>query len=576
MAAKNGLVCCLLVVALVHQHVATASSVADTDPSLASMASSLLETQQILATVQSSLARLRRQGNDFHVSLSAVDASVTALREQQVQLSNAHSDLRVSHDTLSGEHRQLRAALLSTKFDSQATISTTTFHHQSMAAGNHPHIDQRPPRRLQGHAMCDMLDDAGLFVEGAGVFMGDVLVGDPQSSLTATVFAATDTSVAVDAIRDWMCLPPKSFNFVKEFQPLGTPSARGLEPFSIGVEHFLAVADYYNGITHALPSTVYRFNADTVALELYQELETKGARDWEHFTIDNMDFLAVANHFNDGSYLVESVVYCYNTTTGAFEAFQKIDTLGARDWEHFRIGNSNFLAIANSFDGLSHEISSVVYRYNTTTSQLDPFQEIETAGAYDWEHVRVAGADFLVVANHNSKGSYRQKSKVYQYNEDKATFDVVQEIDTDGGIDWEHFVIGNETFIVIANFYNDTSYHLRSTVYRYNHVVRMFESFQEIDTIGAHNWEHFCIGQENFLVVANHRDSNSYDIPSVVYRYDNTSAAFKVFRYINTTGVREWQHFRIGTMEFLAFGEYGAGASAGSASVMLCNSVCFT
>lgn len=42
---------------------------------------------------------------------------------------------------------------------------------------------------------------------------------------------------------------------------------------------------------------------------------------------------------------------------------QEIDTTGAYDWEHFTIKDTHFLYIASYYDDSTHQVQSVIYQY---------------------------------------------------------------------------------------------------------------------------------------------------------------------------------------------------------------------
>lgn len=138
--------------------------------------------------------------------------------------------------------------------------------------------------------------------------------------------------------------------------------------------------------------------------------QTFGAIDWEMFQIDNRFFLAVANSqklsdSNTVVYNINSTIYELNTTSQSFIKFQDIATsrwvnvealcvlhqwpmmcintlhcancvCSALDWEFFTVGDDKFLVVANSYDGASYSLNSVIYRwgvswYNFVNPQLE-------------------------------------------------------------------------------------------------------------------------------------------------------------------------------------------------------------
>ncbi|OAD20758.1 EPTP domain protein, partial [Candidatus Thiomargarita nelsonii] len=65
--------------------------------------------------------------------------------------------------------------------------------------------------------------------------------------------------------------------------------------------------------------------------EEFQSIPTQGALDWEYFTIGSDHYLAVANHHNDSTYNINSTLYRWHGAS--FVEYQSIPTQGARDWE---------------------------------------------------------------------------------------------------------------------------------------------------------------------------------------------------------------------------------------------------
>ena len=149
---------------------------------------------------------------------------------------------------------------------------------------------------------------------------------------------------------------------------------------------------------------------------LFQQIETSGAEDWEFFVINDVNFLAVANHYNDTTYNINSNIYRYDINTAQFVLFQQIETSGAHDWEFFVINDVNYLAVANYYDGSTWNINSNIYRYDLNTMQFVIFQQIETNGAQDWEFFVINDTNYLAVANWNNDSTYNINSNIYSLN----------------------------------------------------------------------------------------------------------------------------------------------------------------
>uniref|UniRef100_A0A672KCD3 Thrombospondin type laminin G domain and EAR repeats n=1 Tax=Sinocyclocheilus grahami TaxID=75366 RepID=A0A672KCD3_SINGR len=203
------------------------------------------------------------------------------------------------------------------------------------------------------------------------------------------------------------------------YQTLNTHSARDWEAFNIQDETFLAVANHRQGNrNHNIDSVIYKWNPVIEFFEVNQTIPTTGAYDWEFFTIGPYYFLAVANTFNGRSTVIDSTIYIW--LGGMFQPYQFITTFGAIDWEMFQIENRVFLAVANSQmlteEGkILYSINSTIYELSMTSQTFIKFQDIETNSALDWEYFTLGDDKFLVVANSYDGNSYSLNSVIYSY-----------------------------------------------------------------------------------------------------------------------------------------------------------------
>uniref|UniRef100_A0A8C9KFZ2 Thrombospondin type laminin G domain and EAR repeats n=1 Tax=Panthera tigris altaica TaxID=74533 RepID=A0A8C9KFZ2_PANTA len=187
------------------------------------------------------------------------------------------------------------------------------------------------------------------------------------------------------------------------YQRVPTHSARDWEAFEMAGEHFLAVANHREGsclytprahlpaplsICAADPGSARRGPPSALAVAssfsckglssrpppaLLFLSQTFGAADWEVFHIGERVFLAVANSHSydvemearNDSYVINSVIYELNVTAQTFVRFQEITTCrgswSALDWEFFSVGEDYFLVVANSFDGNTFLVNSIIY-----------------------------------------------------------------------------------------------------------------------------------------------------------------------------------------------------------------------
>ncbi|XP_017324923.1 thrombospondin-type laminin G domain and EAR repeat-containing protein [Ictalurus punctatus] len=239
-----------------------------------------------------------------------------------------------------------------------------------------------------------------------------------------------------------------------EYQKIQTHSARDWEAFRIQDDNFLAVANHREGeMNHNIDSVIYRWNRQTRKFEINQTISTSGAYDWEFFTIGPYHFLVVANTFNGKSTDISSTIYIW--IGGKFQPFQYITTFGAIDWEMFQIDNRFFLAVANSqklsdSSTVLYNINSTIYELNMTSQSFIKFQDIATSSALDWEFFTVGDDKFLVVANSYDGASYSLNSVIYRWQGYEG-FVPVHRLNTHGCRDWEFFTSSDGSYLISSS-----------------------------------------------------------------------------------------------------------------------------
>uniref|UniRef100_A0A8C8YLF1 Thrombospondin type laminin G domain and EAR repeats n=1 Tax=Prolemur simus TaxID=1328070 RepID=A0A8C8YLF1_PROSS len=240
------------------------------------------------------------------------------------------------------------------------------------------------------------------------------------------------------------------------YQRIATHSARDWEAFEVHGEHFLAVANHREGDNHNIDSVIYKWNPATRLFETNQTIPTSGAYDWEFFTVGPYSFLAVANTFNGTSTRVHSRLYVW--LLGSFQLFQSFPTFGAADWEVFHIGERIFLAVANSHSydtevqvqNDSYVINSVIYELNVTAQTFVKFQDIPTCSALDWEFFSVGEDYFLVVANSFDGNTFLVNSIIYRWQGYEG-FVAVHSLPTFGCRDWEAFNTSAGSYLIYSS-----------------------------------------------------------------------------------------------------------------------------
>ncbi|XP_028422168.1 thrombospondin-type laminin G domain and EAR repeat-containing protein-like [Perca flavescens] len=239
-----------------------------------------------------------------------------------------------------------------------------------------------------------------------------------------------------------------------QFQTLQTHCARDWEAFTINQQTYLAVANHRQGDkNHTIDSVIYKWNRLTKSFEVHQLLLTSGAYDWEFFTVGPYHFLVVANAFDGVTTSVDSVIYVW--VNGSFQVFQTIKTFCATDWEMFQIGSRVFLVVANGhrFHGnrpSRYDINSTIYELDMIGQLFVRFQDIITYSAVDWEFFSLGEEYFLVVANSFNGESYSLNSILYRWQGYEG-FVPVHWLPTIGCSDWEFFSSKGESYLIYSS-----------------------------------------------------------------------------------------------------------------------------
>ncbi|XP_056152352.1 thrombospondin-type laminin G domain and EAR repeat-containing protein [Lampris incognitus] len=351
----------------------------------------------------------------------------------------------------------------------------------------------------------------------------------------------------------------KRLDYVLEQQVLTTSSETyDVEVFQVpGMGLMAAMAHRFTGSG----SAVYLWSHK--GFQLYQNISTYGALAWRHFSMGKKMFLVVSNsrggaeaHVEDQSEAEVSVIYKWSKRRKRFIQYQALQTHCARDWEAFHINGNTYLAVANHRQGDSnHTIDSVVYKWNRGAKSFEVHQTLLTSGAYDWEFFTVGPYHFLVVANAFDGVTTQVDSVIYVWI--NGSFQVFQTIKTFCATDWEMFRIGNRVFLAVANGHRlhsngSSRYAINSTIYELDMNGQLFVRFQDIVTYSAVDWEFFTLGDENFLVVANSFDGDSYSLNSVLYRWQGYEG-FVPVHWLPTIGCSDWEFFTSGDESYLIY-----------------------
>ena len=371
---------------------------------------------------------------------------------------------------------------------------------------------------------------------------------------------------AVASLRAQADLWQAAMSMGDRMQRIPTHGARDWEHFAVNGTHYLAVANQYNGTSNGIDSVIYVLGGNGLFQE-FQRIRTDGAWDWEYFSANGSHYLAVANFYSGNSmyYGIQAVVYRLGDS-GSFEESQRLPTTGALSLEHFQMDGAHYLAVANFYNGSSHNIDSAIYELGEN-GLFEDFQRIPTQGATCWEYFSADGSHYLAVANYMPNGTTVGDSVVFRRGED-GLFQEFQRIPTKGAFDWEYFAVDGAHYLAVANTYDGVDVDIDSVVY-----VRgdggFFEDLQHIPTNSARDLEHFVVDGAHYLAIANFRTALNYSrsIDSVVYVL-NEHGLLQEFQRIPTHGASDWEYFTVGRAHYLAVANTRKNASRNTDSAI--------
>eukprot|EP00043_Microstomoeca_roanoka_P009017 m.86166 g.86166 ORF g.86166 m.86166 type:complete len:595 (-) comp14455_c0_seq2:33-1817(-) len=368
-----------------------------------------------------------------------------------------------------------------------------------------------------------------------------------QSSNSAALAALSQLQASESTTRSSL-QTLKQFDCLTPLEPFSFTTMAGFEweHFIIGGTHYLAVANFNDKIKYEVESQIIRWSPNVTEFLVVQSISTIGAHDWTHFVMDGVHYLALANYLDDnGSYQVASQLYSWNFATSQFDLQQNIFTKGAFDWEYFSIDGDHYLVVANYYDGGSYQVNSQIYRWDADTSLFEPFQDIATNAGRDWEYFVIDDSHYLAIAS--------ASSEVFKWNRDTKQFDSMQVLLSASASACKHFVIDEMHYLGVAIYTDGNSYEVNSHIFEWNAISQQFTSVQQIPTKGAQAMEYFAVSDGQYLVVGNQRDdSKNYVIDSVVLQWNRDVRRFEEFQFFPTSGVSGLTHFNMDGVDHLA------------------------
>eukprot|EP00794_Sanderia_malayensis_P019940 gene19940-21893_t len=214
---------------------------------------------------------------------------------------------------------------------------------------------------------------------------------------TSTV-AATSPSLATRVIIYEIISSSNSEISFREFQKFPSVSVDSMKSITEHNTTYLVFGMRLGqGITAGHSSSpgqilILVYNPAIKAFRFHTTMPASVVSDIELYHVQGMLFMAVMYHHDKaGNMKLKSPIYKLNEKTKLFELYQWIDTRGARDIEHFDLTNGHYIAIANEASGKisskTYGVPSTVYQFVAGKYKL--VQYLQTYGVVRWKSVAI-------------------------------------------------------------------------------------------------------------------------------------------------------------------------------------------
>jgi len=195
----------------------------------------------------------------------------------------------------------------------------------------------------------------------------------------------------------------------------------------------------------------------------------------------------------------------------------------------------------NPFVGIA---GSSTWNFAVAAGVPASFQDFATHQALDWEAFVMNGETYLAIANGYNDVTYSLNSKIYKFNSGTAQFEDFQAIPTVQAVDWNFFTIGGEPYLAVSNYMGGGV-----KVYKFNPGTTQFDEFRSIVIGYPFDSETFVIDGETYFAVAN---AYPYNTTSKIYRFSPDTLQFVEIQAISTSGAYSMESFVIDGETYLA------------------------
>ena len=394
-----------------------------------------------------------------------------------------------------------------------------------------------------------MLDVAG------AIKLGDDGLACAPGTEGAMRYETTNDTVEVCDGTNWIGMGGSGATSLVELTDTDLPGT----PSQGDVLTYNNTSGLWEAATYAAGGSIFTTQMDIVSIDSIQSIPTHGAQDWEAFTIDGEQFLAVANYHDGGWNDVPQSIYKWDGTQFA-SVWSAADRGGVSDWEYFQIGSKHYVVMVEQYEGnYSTTIQHELFEWNGTS--FTQIQTFDLNAGLDAEHMTIGGEDYLFFSIYRDDSVYTQNSKLYKWNSATEQFEFHQDIPTLGAFDAEHFNIGGTDYMLVANYYDGSSYNLTSPLYEWDAAANSGNGgFVEVvgaglSTNGALDIEYFAFGGDHYVAVADYYNGSSSTIPVRIYRWNGSSFTL-IQDDMTYTNSYNLAYFEMGSDHYLVTANY--------------------
>ena len=287
-------------------------------------------------------------------------------------------------------------------------------------------------------------------------------------------------------------------------QTLTSFGATDVEYFTIHGEHFLVVANGFNGYSQKQNSNVFRWEAGK--FNVFQYIPTNGVRDTHYFTINRRNFLSFSK--------LLQVSVCEWQNSKSSSKIQDIQIRNPRRCNTFTIDRVTYIACGRSLDSGADFTTFLAW----SGEQFEPFWHHSESSIYGQQNVFIAN-DTVYFATRNVRQNavsriflmtgiefiYHQSIQIWPYAKGWESFNTPK----------------GEVFVIVANYeyhkYTQSyaGYKVKSAVYK--SADNRLNLYQQLPTTGAVYVHAFTHKRKIYVAVVNHFNGTSFNLNSEIY-----------------------------------------------------------